>query len=281
MTQQTVSTADNGSGVGNARCGGVEVHFAGVQAVDGVDLTLEQGQIMGLIGPNGAGKTTFMNALIELRGPHRRTRAARRCRRERLVAAEARHGGRGQDVPGRRHVPGADGVRERGARRARRRPQPAPGAGSAQRSCSRAWASRIAPTFRRRRCLTATSAASASPAPSPWGPKFLLLDEPAAGLDDAESLELTQTIARPARGIRLRRPARRARHADHLPHLRADPGARLRQDDRGRSRRTRSATTSAWSPPTWGERARRLLKLTDVSVHYGRVAAVQHLNARR
>jgi branched-chain amino acid transport system ATP-binding protein len=28
------------------------------------------------------------------------------------------------------------------------------------------------------------------------GPKFLLLDEPAAGLDDAESLALTQTIAR-------------------------------------------------------------------------------------
>jgi branched-chain amino acid transport system ATP-binding protein len=27
------------------------------------------------------------------------------------------------------------------------------------------------------------------------GPKFLLLDEPAAGLDDAESLALTQTIA--------------------------------------------------------------------------------------
>src|SRR5438132_11937259 len=41
----------------------VHVHFAGVRAVDGVDLTLEQGEIMGLIGPNGAGKTTFMNAV--------------------------------------------------------------------------------------------------------------------------------------------------------------------------------------------------------------------------
>jgi branched-chain amino acid transport system ATP-binding protein len=42
---------------------GIRVHFEGVRAVDGVDLTLEQGQIMGLIGPNGAGKTTFMNAV--------------------------------------------------------------------------------------------------------------------------------------------------------------------------------------------------------------------------
>src|SRR5436853_7456744 len=42
---------------------GIRVHFAGVRAVDGVDLTLERGQIMGLIGPNGAGKTTFMNAV--------------------------------------------------------------------------------------------------------------------------------------------------------------------------------------------------------------------------
>src|SRR5829696_6082809 len=41
----------------------VHVHFAGVRAVDGVDLTLQRGHIMGLIGPNGAGKTTFMNAI--------------------------------------------------------------------------------------------------------------------------------------------------------------------------------------------------------------------------
>ena len=41
----------------------VKVHFAGVKAVDGVDLELAKGEILGLIGPNGAGKTTLVNAL--------------------------------------------------------------------------------------------------------------------------------------------------------------------------------------------------------------------------
>src|ERR1051325_3308249 len=55
--------AVNGSGAGKLVAEGVRVHFEGVRAVDGVDLTLGRGQIMGLIGPNGAGKTTFMNAV--------------------------------------------------------------------------------------------------------------------------------------------------------------------------------------------------------------------------
>src|SRR5205814_7972485 len=42
---------------------GLAVHFEGVKAVDGVDLRLAPGEILGLIGPNGAGKTTFVNAL--------------------------------------------------------------------------------------------------------------------------------------------------------------------------------------------------------------------------
>ena len=41
----------------------VRVHIRGVKAVDGVDLTLRQGEILGLIGPNGAGKTTLVNVL--------------------------------------------------------------------------------------------------------------------------------------------------------------------------------------------------------------------------
>ena len=34
---------------------GVEVRFGGVVAVQGVDLELSPGEIVGLIGPNGAG----------------------------------------------------------------------------------------------------------------------------------------------------------------------------------------------------------------------------------
>jgi branched-chain amino acid transport system ATP-binding protein len=48
---------------------GLAVHFEGVKAVDGVDLTLERGEILGLIGPNGAGKTTFVNAITGFQPP--------------------------------------------------------------------------------------------------------------------------------------------------------------------------------------------------------------------
>ena len=41
----------------------LKVHFEGVRAVDGVDLNVDQNEILGLIGPNGAGKTTLVNAL--------------------------------------------------------------------------------------------------------------------------------------------------------------------------------------------------------------------------
>lgn len=41
----------------------VAIHYGGVKALDGVDMTLEKGQIRGLIGPNGAGKSTVIDAI--------------------------------------------------------------------------------------------------------------------------------------------------------------------------------------------------------------------------
>src|SRR5919202_460552 len=48
---------------------GLKVHFGGVHAVDGVDLTVHKGEVVGLIGPNGAGKTTLVNALSGFQKP--------------------------------------------------------------------------------------------------------------------------------------------------------------------------------------------------------------------
>ncbi len=48
---------------------GVEMHFLAVRALNGIDLTISEGEIVGFIGPNGAGKTTTLAIAATLLRP--------------------------------------------------------------------------------------------------------------------------------------------------------------------------------------------------------------------
>ena len=44
----------------------IHVHYGGVKALDGVDIALDEGEIVALMGPNGAGKSTVLKAVFGL-----------------------------------------------------------------------------------------------------------------------------------------------------------------------------------------------------------------------
>ncbi|TQF05698.1 ATP-binding cassette domain-containing protein [Kitasatospora acidiphila] len=61
--------SDN-AGSGNAvEARGIVKHFGATKALDGVDLTVRQGTVLGVLGPNGAGKTTLIRILSTLLKP--------------------------------------------------------------------------------------------------------------------------------------------------------------------------------------------------------------------
>jgi ABC-2 type transport system ATP-binding protein len=47
----------------------VKKHFGALQALKGIDLTIEQGEFFALLGPNGAGKSTLINLMAGLIRP--------------------------------------------------------------------------------------------------------------------------------------------------------------------------------------------------------------------
>ena len=48
---------------------GLTRRFGDLTALDGVDLTVDEGEIVGLVGPNGAGKSTLVDCLVGLQRP--------------------------------------------------------------------------------------------------------------------------------------------------------------------------------------------------------------------
>ena len=51
------------------RAEGLVRHFAGIHAVDHVDLRIPRGEVYGFLGPNGAGKSTMVRMLCTLLAP--------------------------------------------------------------------------------------------------------------------------------------------------------------------------------------------------------------------
>jgi branched-chain amino acid transport system ATP-binding protein len=184
------------------------VSFGGVRAVDGVDLAVPPGRLVGLIGPNGAGKTTTIDAMcgfvpargrvllhgedVSERPPHDRARRGlvrtwqsmelfddltieENCR----VAAEPATTRQAvRDVLGRSRRADAEA-----AERARDALEQVGLADVARRHPDEV------PLGQRKLAGVARALAS--------GPSVLVLDEPAAGLDSAESA----TLGRRLRGL--------------------------------------------------------------------------------
>ncbi len=48
---------------------GLSIRFGGLQVIDGLDLVVQRGEILGVLGPNGAGKSTLFNLIAGTLAP--------------------------------------------------------------------------------------------------------------------------------------------------------------------------------------------------------------------
>jgi len=179
------------------RTSDVRVTYGGVKAVDGVDIEVRAGEIVGLIGPNGAGKTSFIDAIsgftpatgtVELGGRDVSSLPAHRRARLGLVRTwQSMELFDDLSVLGNVRV--ADDVRHRSFAFVRDMFRP-----------SRTPSGTVSDAMT---LLSLTDSSGGRPEELPLGrqkllgvaralaltPQVLLLDEPAAGLDTPESIE--------------------------------------------------------------------------------------------
>ncbi|WP_405017111.1 ATP-binding cassette domain-containing protein [Kitasatospora sp. NBC_00070] len=70
MNRNDIAPNDRGlSGPNAVEVRGIVKHYGETKALDGVDLTVRQGTVLGVLGPNGAGKTTLVRVLSTLIKP--------------------------------------------------------------------------------------------------------------------------------------------------------------------------------------------------------------------
>lgn len=167
----------------------VRVHFAGVKAIDGVDLELRRGEILGLIGPNGAGKTTLVNVLAGVQTLNTGSVHLRDDDVTSWATARRARAGLGRTFQGARLFDGltvdenievgavACGLGRRAARALRAELLSILDLATSARGLAGGLSHGTARRVGIARALSTR-------------PDFLLLDEPAAGLDEAESVEL-------------------------------------------------------------------------------------------
>jgi ABC-2 type transport system ATP-binding protein len=170
---------------------GLEKRYGKVQALDGLDLVAESGQVVAVLGPNGAGKTTFVRAVATLLRPDAGTLlvAGYDVRRDpdavrRIIGLAGQFAAVEPAMTGRENLAMVARLFGHGRREAARRA----GAVLEQLGLDEA-ADRLARTYsggmRRRLDLGASLVGQ---------PRLLLLDEPTAGLDPRSRLELWDAV---------------------------------------------------------------------------------------
>jgi branched-chain amino acid transport system permease protein len=178
---------------------GVSKHFGGVKAVDGIDIDVARGTVHALIGPNGSGKTTTLNVLNGILKPT----AGSILLDGRDISHSSPHAraaqGLGRTFQNIRLFPAMSAL-ENVMVGAQRENNPIPGGDAALREralaaldfvglADRAGAIVKSLPYGHQRMVEIARALAGHP-------KLLLLDEPAAGLNSTEKIELVQLLKR-------------------------------------------------------------------------------------